>query len=42
MKKINMNPGIGLGCQMYVGVIYYDRDYAKGRIKEGADYRQGD
>ena len=43
MKKINMNPGVGLGCQMDVGVIYYDRDYAeKGRIKEGADYSQGD
>lgn len=43
MKEINMNPGVGLGCQMDIGAIYYDRDYAKkGRIKEGADYRQDD
>lgn len=36
MKEINMNTGVGLGCQMDIGASYYDRDYAKkGRVKEG-------
>lgn len=26
MKEINMNPGVGLGCQMDIGASYYDRD----------------